>query len=43
MLTGTPELYASTLTMRIPQDRYITYEFLAVVYGVNKFNRFSKK
>ena len=33
VLTGTPKLYASTLTMRIHQDRYITYEFLAVVYG----------
>ena len=33
VLTGTPELYASTLTIRIHQDRYITYEFLAVVYG----------
>ena len=33
MLTGTPKLYASTFTMRTHEDRYITYEFLAVVYG----------
>ena len=33
VLTGTPELYASILTIRIHQDRYITYEFLAMVYG----------
>ena len=35
MLTGTPELYASTFTMRTHQDRYITYNFLAVVYGTH--------
>ena len=33
MLTGTPESYASILTIRLHQDRYITYEFLAMVYG----------
>ena len=30
MLTGTPKLYVS---IRLHQDRYITYEFLAMVYG----------
>ena len=33
VLTGTPELYASTLTTRTHQNRYIMYEFLTVVYG----------
>ena len=39
MLTGTPELYASTLTMRTHQDRDITYDFFAVVYGTLDFHK----
>ena len=33
MLTGTPELYASTLTTGTHEGRDITYEFLGVVFG----------
>ena len=33
MLTGTPEIYVSMLTIRLNHDNYIMYEFLAMVYG----------